>query len=218
MFEVAAMTAGNGNRSGPRPAGRGAAVAASRRKAARRRDTERRLVALGAATVAVLVAVALIINSRSDRSAGAAAPVGTRSYGGLSRTHTTSPVRYPQTPPVGGDHNPVWANCGFYPQPIPAEKGVHSMEHGAVWITYRPDLAPNQISSLSDLARGTTYMLVSPWADGLPSPVVASAWGKQLALPSADDPKLAEFVRAFRAGPQTPEPGAACTGGDRGMG
>ncbi|MPZ29305.1 MAG: DUF3105 domain-containing protein, partial [Micromonosporaceae bacterium] len=45
------------------------------------------------------------------------------------------------------------------------------------------------------------------------APVVASAWGKQLPLDSADDPRLKEFVRTFAQGPQTPEPGAPCTGG-----
>jgi hypothetical protein len=43
--------------------------------------------------------------------------------------------------------------------------------------------------------------------------VVASAWGKQLRLEGADDPDLEQFVRAYQRGPQTPEPGAACTGG-----
>jgi hypothetical protein len=46
----------------------------------------------------------------------------------------------------------------------------------------------------------------------LSTPVVASAWGKQLRLKSVDDPKLQEFIRAYRKGPQTPEPGAPCTG------
>jgi hypothetical protein len=55
-------------------------------------------------------------------------------------------------------------------------------------------------------------VLVSPYPD-LPAPVVASAWGKQLQLDSANDPRLEQFVSAFREGPQTPEPGAPCTGG-----
>jgi hypothetical protein len=49
--------------------------------------------------------------------------------------------------------------------------------------------------------------------EDLPSPVVASAWGKQLRLDGAGDPRLERFVSAFQQGPQTPEPGAACTGG-----
>jgi hypothetical protein len=92
------------------------------------------------------------------------------------------------------------------------ENAVHSLEHGAVWITYRPDLPQNQVDQLRDLAQNQTYVLVSPRAD-LPSPVVASAWGKQLRLQSADDPDLERFIGAFRQGPQTPEQGAACTGG-----
>ena len=62
------------------------------------------------------------------------------------------------------------------------------------------------------MAHSQTYILVSPYPD-LPSPVVASAWGKQVSLESADDPSLTRFVRAYRQGPQTPEPGAVCTGG-----
>jgi hypothetical protein len=30
---------------------------------------------------------------------------------------------------------------------------------------------------------------------------------------AVDDPDLERFVRAYKQGPQTPEPGAACTGG-----
>jgi len=47
----------------------------------------------------------------------------------------------------------------------------------------------------------------------LDAPVVASAWGKQLRLESGDDSELESFIRTYHQGPQTPEPGAACTGG-----
>ena len=62
-----------------------------------------------------------------------------------------------------------------------------------------------------------TYTVLSPYP-GIKTPVVASAWGKQLALTGPDDPRLAAFVRAYRQGPQTPEQGAACTGGTDGSG
>jgi Protein of unknown function (DUF3105) len=42
---------------------------------------------------------------------------------------------------------------------------------------------------------------------------VATAWGKQLSLESAEDSNLERFVNAYTQGPQTPEPGATCTGG-----
>lgn len=129
------------------------------------------------------------------------------------RSHTQDPVTYPQTPPVGGAHYPVWMNCGFYPQPVKTELGVHSMEHGAVWITYRPSLATDQVAILKGLAK-TPYVLVSPWTDdSLPAPVVASAWGLQLKAGSARDPAVKAFVEMYANGPQTPEKGAPCTGG-----
>ena len=76
-----------------------------------------------------------------------------RSYSDLSRNHTQVTVNYPQTPPVGGNHNPVWQNCGFYSKPVRNENAVHSMEHGAVWITYRPALPQSQVEKIKGLAQ-----------------------------------------------------------------
>src|SRR5690606_15236745 len=116
------------------------------------------------------------------------------------------------TPPVGGPHNPLWQNCGIYAEPVPSEQAVHSMEHGAVWLTYRPDLAEADVAQLLELVAGKSHALLSPFPD-LPAPVIASAWGVQLKVESASDPRLAQFVEQFHSGPQTPEPGAPCYGG-----
>ena len=131
---------------------------------------------------------------------------------GPANQHTQADVDYEQSPPVGGEHNAVWQNCGYYAEPVRDENAVHSLEHGAVWITYSPDLPQDEVERLRDIAQNQTYILVSPY-EGLPSPVVASAWGKQLGLESAGDSDLERFIGAFRQGPQTPEPGAVCTGG-----
>ena len=132
-------------------------------------------------------------------------------------THVNTPVQYPQDPPVGGRHNPQWLNCGFYDQPVPNELAVHSLEHGAVWITFRPDLPSGQQDTLRALAHDSIskgYVLVSPYANlASDTPVVASAWGKQMRLKSFDLAALRNFIRTFASGPQTPEPGAPCSGG-----
>jgi hypothetical protein len=130
----------------------------------------------------------------------------------LEATHQQGSITYARTPPAGGNHAPVWLNCGAYDVAVPTEMAVHSQEHGAVWITYHPNLAPTDAEALRQLARSQTYVIVSPFPD-LPAPVVASAWGRQQRYATASDPALREFIRMFRAGPQTPEPGAPCTGG-----
>jgi len=137
---------------------------------------------------------------------------GITTFGTLSQSHVSGTVTYPQVPPVGGPHNQIWLNCGIYDKPVPNENAVHSLEHGAVWITYQPNLPADQIAQLQTLVRGQTYVILSPYT-GLPSPVVASAWSTQLKLQSASDPRLASFLSTYRQGPQTPEPGAACSGG-----
>ncbi len=127
----------------------------------------------------------------------------------LSQDHVDGPQTYPQTPPVGGPHNGEWLNCGIYDTPVPNENAVHSLEHGAVWLTYRPDLPAADVEALRALVRGRSHALLSPYPD-LPSPVVASAWGLQLKVDSASDPRLARFVEQYEQGSQTPEPGASC--------
>lgn len=171
----------------------------------------RRRTLIGVATAAVVVVLVVVLLVARDR--GSAEIEGLTTFRGKGREHVTTPVSYPEVPPVGGDHAPVPQTCGAYADPIPNEQGVHSMEHGAVWITYRPDLPSQQVERLRSLA-GRSHVLVSPYP-GLPAPVVASAWGHQVRLDSADDPRLERFVSRFRQGPQTPEPGAACTGTGR---
>jgi hypothetical protein len=166
---------------------------------------------IGGLVVLAVAAVIVYVNVSPS-----AQPIsGVERFSDIPRDHVTGPQTYAQFPPVGGLHNPVWQNCGVYDQPVPSEFAVHSMEHGAVWITYRPELTDDQVQALRAVARGKDYVLLSPWSADppLPSPIVASAWGLQLELDSAADPRLAEFARRYANGPQTPERMAACTGG-----
>lgn len=170
-------------------------------------------VIVGAILVAFLAGfVALVVWDSSQRSAGGAPGAVENVDVGAAGQHTTGQVDYEQTPPAGGEHSPIWQNEGFYTEPIGDENAVHTLEHGGVWITYQPDLPQEQVQQIQSAVEGRTCMIASPY-EGLPSPVVASAWGKQLQLDSADDPALDQFIQTYLQGPQTPEPGAACTGG-----
>ena len=176
------------------------------------------VVGAGAVAVVLVAAVAGGLHLREQRQQEGAVDAaqrlsqGVQRFEGLSANHTDAPVDYPQTPPVGGDHAAVWLNCGAYDRPVPEPQAVHSLEHGAVWITYRPGLPAGQVAQLRRFTEQTGYAIVSPYP-GLPAPVVASAWGRQLKVEDPSDERLTAFVRTFAQGPQTPEPGAPCTGG-----
>ena len=170
------------------------------------------LLLIGSVTVAILSGQ----REKSRLESAAAKPIaGVQTVAGFTRNHTSKRDSYLRVPPMGGDHASNFTNCGIYLTPVDNWRAVHSLEHGAVWITYRPDLPKNQIAMLINQAKTQPYEILSPFP-GLPASVVASAWGKQLKIESDADPRLPVFLQAYIQGPQTPEVGAACTGGVQG--
>ena len=133
---------------------------------------------------------------------------GVSDFAGL---HESGDILYEQVPPVGGPHNAVWQNCGFYSQYLNNVNAAHSLEHGAVWITYDPDkITDEELQTLKDKTK-KTYVLVSPYP-GIDAPVIASVWGKQIKLDGANDSRLDAFIKNYRQNPDnTPERGALCT-------
>jgi hypothetical protein len=125
-------------------------------------------------------------------------------------THVEGVVDYEQTPPAGGPHNPAWLNCGVYSEPVPDENAVHSLEHGALWVTYDPALSDSDVDALR-AKLPSTYVILSPF-DGLPSPIVLSGWNTQLEVDDVDDERITAFIEEYWQSENVPEPGAPCTG------
>jgi len=203
----------------PQPRTEAAQQRREQRLAAIERDLRQRrlrrvgLAIAGLALVAIVVVAAVLANGGDDDDDVAAGPPeGTQTFAYPGGVHTEEPVAYAEVPPAGGPHSAVWQNCGYYAAPIGSEHGVHSLEHGAVWLTYRPDLPGDQIATLQDLAESQDHVLVSPFPD-LAAPIIASAWNAQVTLEGAADPRLEQFLRQYRLSPDAPEPGALCTNG-----
>jgi hypothetical protein len=208
------------------------------RRAERVRERRNRVVAVAASVVVVaglVVGGVVLVDSQSGKkkdTASDAKPAahsgtsgdaghwvtgkdGVRTWSGkLARTHVQTKVSYPMHPPVGGNHNPVWATCDgtVYTKPLQDENAVHSLEHGAVWVTYTGKASKADVDALAAKVKKTPYSLMSPY-ENQAAPLMLSAWGHQVAVKSASDPEVDRFFAAYVQGPQTPEPGAACTSG-----
>ncbi|MFJ6661058.1 DUF3105 domain-containing protein [Streptomyces sp. NPDC091377] len=198
------------------------------RAAERSRERRNRILTVAASVVvvaALVVGGVVLVRSQSDGSDTASDGKGGGTFttgadgvgkweGELGRNHVNGDVDYPMTPPVGGDHHQAWMNCNgdVYEKEIPAVNAVHSLEHGAVWVTYTSKAAKDDVAALAAKVKATPYTLMSPVEDQA-SPVMLSAWGHQRTVTGADDPKLGAFLEKFVQGEQTPEPGAACTNG-----
>lgn len=166
------------------------------------------LLAVGIVAIVAVMAGLLYLALRP-----AEAIAGVVQFPRPSRAHETGlDIPFGELPPVGGTHDPVWQNCGTYDEPLNTPNVVHSMEHGAIWISYQPDLPAEEITAIQDAVRGQNFLVVSPYPEQR-SPIVLTGWGVQLELDSLDDDRFDAFIEQYRVGPNTPERGASCTGG-----
>ena len=211
-------------KSGDRDAARqerAARRAAQEQESARRKTRtvlKRRLTRGGIVGGIAVALAAFILIPRSARytPGGSGETIQGVQFFANSTGHTRDPVRYPQTPPAGGEHNPTWLNCGMYTEPVPDVYAVHSLEHGAVWVTYDASLSDDELATLRDHLP-SSYVVLSPYV-GLTAPMVLSAWNAQLRVDSADDPRIPRFLEEYWRNQNVPEPGALCTGGIDGPG
>lgn len=193
-------------------------------KAEQARKARTKRIAITSAIVGGVVVVGLIITSivlipgaaRYEAGSSGEAVSGVQTFKNEA-AHVSAPVDYEQTPPAGGSHNPIWLNCGVYTESVPNENAVHSLEHGAVWLTYDPAaVSEDDIAELRSLMP-RTYAILSPYPD-MDTPVAASAWNAQLKLDDVDSDAISSFFEEYWQSEAAPEPGAPCTGGVDGPG
>jgi hypothetical protein len=180
---------------------------------------------IAAAVVVVLFAVGVIgyavsqVNKANANKITAPSQIaGLKTYTyAKGQEHVSTPVTYKESPPVGGKHDPVWADCTgtVYPVDIRHENAVHSMEHGAVWITYNPDtVSKADVTTLAALVTGVSHRLMSPYK-GLDSPISLQSWNHQLKVSSVTDKRITQFADFFTQNDAYyPEIGASCVNAD----
>jgi hypothetical protein len=137
---------------------------------------------------------------------------GLERFSDLTRKHVDTRMTYPTKPPTGGDHATVFQNCGVYNHPIPDETATHALEHGTVWMTYRPGIKPGELKLLHDFITGREYALLSPYP-GLESRFALVAWGVRLKLERLEMVKVKRFFEVFSPNKSAPEFGGYCLGG-----
>ncbi|SDO26111.1 Protein of unknown function [Streptomyces sp. cf386] len=196
------------------------------RRAEQARERRNRILTIGASVVVVVglvVGGVVLVQSQADKKDEADKTPGKFVTGKdgvktwnktLSSTHVTESVSYPMEPPVGGNHHKAWMNCNgdVYTKELANENAVHSLEHGAVWVTYNGKAAKADVEALATKVKQTPFTLMSP-DDSQKDPIMLSAWGHQRTVTSASDPNVGKFFEKYVQGEQTPEPGAPCTGG-----
>jgi hypothetical protein len=135
---------------------------------------------------------------------------------GLTAVHVAecSPITYPDDPPAGGNHYPVWAAFQTFSFPVPRGFWVHDLEHGAVVFSYNcADGCTDEVASVQALIDALPS---DPLCSGdparrvvlTPDPLLTarwgvSAWGHTLRADCVDTDRFTQFyLDYFGQGPE----------------
>lgn len=110
---------------------------------------------------------------------------------------------YNSNPPTGGWHYGQSAQSGIYGKELPDEQILHNLEHGHIWIAYKPDLPKEQVDALAKIALGYGSKVVMVPRAANDAPIAIVAWERLLKLRAVDESQIKAFVDAYRGrGPE----------------
>ena len=167
-----------------------------------------------------------VLGEQTDESKPAAVSnsvEGTVDYDIVGRQHIaqgTSGSGYNSNPPSSGPH---WANPaknGIHDQVLPDEQLIHDLEHGYVWIAYRPadavlrsstssaglkpGLSQDELNKLKEIVKSDDWKVVLAPRDKNEAMVALVAWGRVLVMDQFDEGKVKDFIKTYRnRGPES---------------
>lgn len=126
---------------------------------------------------------------------------GTVEFEIVGRNHITQGTPgsgYNSNPPSSGPHWPSPAKNGVYDKALADEQVIHSMEHGYVWIAYRPDVGDEVKNRLTEIVKDDDWKVVLAPRDKNDTKIALVSWGRVSAMDEPDYDKVKDFIRTYR--------------------
>lgn len=183
------------------------------RRARRRKAVLTRAGIAGAIALLVLIVAVAVINDKQDaRAEQRRLTAGSCTYDTkadrLTVNNHTPPASYEVDPPAGGDHSTSAASAVFFEgegqSPPPDAQLVHSLEHGFVVISYRPDLPEQDVAALRKVFDDHSDDVIVVPRPSLKGKVAMTSWGRRLLCGDVEPQRLSDFVELYRN--KSPEP------------
>ncbi|MDP3948840.1 MAG: DUF3105 domain-containing protein [bacterium] len=125
----------------------------------------------------------------------------------LGREHIpvgTFHPEYNSNPPTSGSHYAKEAEWGVYQNELPDEQLIHNLEHGGIWISYKPNISPAIKIKLESIGnRYKKAVIVAPRAKN-DSMIALASWGRLEKLDTLDEAEIINFIDANKN--KSPEP------------
>jgi hypothetical protein len=103
-------------------------------------------------------------------------------------------------PPTNGHHRPLWANWGFYQEPVPYAYEVHNLEHGAIVIHLGLRISTSAGTKVVRMWAGSPpYLLIVPGlpADVPPRGATITSWQRAM-ICKTWNPRTLSAIRTYR--------------------
>ncbi len=108
------------------------------------------------------------------------------------------PGLYLSNPPVSGWHYGQTAEWGIYDKELVDQNVIHNLEHGGIWISYKPDAPPELIAKLKEVAgRYSRKIILAPRAAN-DSIIAVAAWGRLDKFDYFDEARIVKFIKAHK--------------------
>ena len=125
----------------------------------------------------------------------------------LGREHIpvgTFHPEYNSNPPTSGSHYVKEAEWGVYQNELPDEQLIHNLEHGGIWISYKPDIDPAikaKLESIGNNNRGSVVVAPRTMNDSM---IAVASWGRLEKLDKFDEVEIINFIDENKN--KSPEP------------
>lgn len=119
---------------------------------------------------------------------------------GQEHVTTTNHPAYNSNPPTSGWHYPKPAEWGAYKQEIPDEILIHNLEHGGIWISYKPGISQEVIEKLEDLQKKWGRKVIVAPRSANDTDIALAAWTRldKFSVSEFSDERAEKFIKAFR--------------------
>ncbi len=124
-------------------------------------------------------------------------------YPEAGKTHITAGTHQPNynsNPPTSGNHYPVPAEWGVYSEELPDETLIHNLEHGGIWISYRPGISEDIRKKLEGFYEKWGRKIIVAPRSASDSDIALAAWSRldKFSVTEYSDERIERFIRAYR--------------------
>ena len=124
-------------------------------------------------------------------------------YPSMGRNHIaagTHDPNYNSNPPTSGNHYPQDAEWGVYDKELPDETLIHNLEHGGIWISYKPGIPEDIRKKLEGFYKkwGNHIIVIPRLAND--TDIALAAWTRldKFSVQEYSDEQVEQFIKAYR--------------------